>query len=52
MNGVIAIALWEDCDTCKHGDKVTGACELENEITLSLDIFGDEIICEDYEARS
>jgi hypothetical protein len=52
MNGVIAIASWEDCDTCKHGDKVTGACELENEITLSLDIFGDEIICEDYEAQS
>lgn len=51
MNGVIATATWEDCDTCIHGNETTGACNLESEITLSLDVFGEDIICEDYEAK-
>ena len=49
MQGRIATTTWDDCETCKHNNEVTGACELENGITLTLDVFGEDILCDDYE---
>ena len=46
MEGCIASAHWEACESCKHLG--SHGCKF-NVINLSVHPLGDSIICDDYE---
>lgn len=49
--GVVGFLTWDNCDSCRHSDDATGACELESETDFTVDAFSEEVICDNYEEK-
>jgi len=49
MDGLIASATWDACETCKHSDFEEGCGIPTAEISVHYDMYQEGFVCDDYD---
>jgi hypothetical protein len=49
--GAIGGLHWTACETCSHGARKTGGCDVEESMTYHLDYTNETLVCDSYEKK-